>query len=98
MRPGQYGLARLAEDDAARERIAFDVELRPAAAAPLSLLQKAFGDVEHDRPRHHFVHQTDLLRAPPLELFAVEDDVQRRRQSDQPGEFRRAAPGGKDAE
>src|SRR5207253_11078146 len=86
------------EDDAARDGIAFDVELRAAAALALPLRRVLLRDVEEDARRDDVIDEADFLRALSVELLSVEDDVECRGQADEARELRRAAPRREDAE
>src|SRR4051794_30610883 len=94
----QDRFARFAENDFARERVAFDVEFRASAAAALRFRRKLFRDVEQDGGGDNFVDESHALGAFAIERFAVEDNVERGGYSDQPRQARRAAPRGKNPE
>src|SRR5205807_2140250 len=98
VRLGQDRFARFAENDAARQRVAFDIELRAAAAAAFRLRGKLFGDIEQDRGWDDFVDEAHTFGAFSVERFAVEDDVQRAGKADQARQLGGAAPGGEDAQ
>ena len=99
MRLLQDRLARLAEDDAARQRIAFDVELRAAAAAPFAARRRtACAMSSRMAARTTSSTRPMRLRALPVERLAVEDDVERGGKADQARQLRGAAPRRKDAE
>ena len=94
----QHALASFAEDKVARQRIAFEIELRARCIVPLAALCELLRHVEKDRAGHDFIDQADFFRTTPIERLAFQNDVQRRRKSDQPREFRGASPRRKNPE
>src|SRR5712691_11065118 len=65
---------------------------------PVAAFRELLGDVEEDCARYDVVDEADFLRAASIERAAFENDVQRRRQPNQPRQLRCPAPGGKNAE
>ena len=95
----QHRFARLAEDDAARQRIAFDVELRAVRCRGASAsVENCLAMSSRIGGGNDFVDETHSLGALPVERLAVEDDVERGGKPDEARQLRRAAPRREDAE
>ena len=99
MRLLHHRLARLAEDDVARERIAFDVELRAARCRGVwPRCENCLAISSRIGGRDDFVDEADRFARLPSSVLPLRMMSSAGGKPDEPRQLRRAAPRREDAE